>query len=216
MPRPVLTRAPRRTRARTRSRAGLRAVALVLPLALVLGACSGDDEPAADPSPSPTGDTATEAQEEVVPSKHLLGQVVGRLPRKGRERLLRRVTPVVDQWLDEGFVAGTFPREVTGAWAGFTPGAARSARQERGLTSLAGLSERIDGVEVTRRAVRYVVLAPGGRAAGVTARITLDLHTSGEVETKVSVRGRLFLTPVRAGGRQEWKVFGYDLTRGRR
>ncbi|WP_162599915.1 hypothetical protein [Nocardioides solisilvae] len=191
-----------------------------LATALLLGACSGDPgEPAGDPpevaASSPGPDPAGSAEPAPVPTRHLVGQVVGRLPAPARKRLVRRVGLVVDGWLDAGFTDGPFPREVTGAWSGFTPGAARRARADRGLTTLGDLAGRIDGVRVTKRAVRYVVLAPDGRAVGATARLTLDLHTSGEVERKVRLRGRLLLTPVRTRGGTRWRIFGHDLTRER-
>ncbi len=55
------------------------------------------------------------------------------------------------------------------------------------------------------------MLAVKGHAAGATARVVLRFRTDGEVQRKVEVRGRLFLTPTPDG----WRIFGYDVTKGR-
>ena len=43
----------------------------------------------------------------------------------------------------------------------------------------------------------------------MTARFVLDLATTGELQRKVEVRGRLLLTRTENG----WKVFGYDVNK---
>lgn len=190
---------------------------LLCPLLLVLillplAACTASEEPDT-PEPAPRSTAAEESPTaEPVPTKAILGRVVGRLPPPRRRQLVRKVTPVVDGWLDAAYVGGEFPREVDDAWPGFTRDAARRARQDRRLTSVAGLAEQIDGVEVVRRAVRYNVLAVDRRPVGVTARLTLDFRTSGAKERTVSLRGRVALTRVRG----DWKIFAYDVTRGLR
>jgi hypothetical protein len=55
------------------------------------------------------------------------------------------------------------------------------------------------------------VLAVHGRAVGATARFVLRFRTEGKVARKIEVRGRLFLTP----GPDGWRIFGYDVTKGR-
>lgn len=191
-----------------------RVLATLLTLSLPLGvlsACSGDDPSPGAGGPTaegPPGGTVTEA----VPTKVRVGPVVGRLPQERRRALTRQVTPLVDRWIDEKWVAGEWPREIGDDFPGFTRDATRAARRDLGVTTAADLSERVEGVEVGRRAVRLEVLAVDRRAVGVTARVALDLRTSGEAARRVSVRGRLMLT--RVHGR--WKVFGYDLTQGRR
>ena len=52
-------------------------------------------------------------------------------------------------------------------------------------------------------------LAVRGRAVGMTARFVLDFATTGELQRKVDVRGRLLLTRTDNG----WKVFGYDVNK---
>ena len=44
----------------------------------------------------------------------------------------------------------------------------------------------------------------------VTARVLLELRTTGSVEKRVRVQGRLYLTHADDG----WQVFGYDMTKG--
>ena len=56
------------------------------------------------------------------------------------------------------------------------------------------LGAHIDGVTTLKRTVTLDVLAPKGKAAGVTARFVLRFRTSGDVTKKVTVSGRLFLT----------------------
>lgn len=186
---------------------------------LVLGAstgCSGGkrsgETPNAEGGEATSTTDSAPAAAEPVPTKVLLGQVVGQLPGPRRRALLAQVTPVVDGWLDAAYVGGTWPREISDAYPGFTAEAARQARRDQELTSNAEVSERIDGLAVTNRAVRFDVLAAGRRPVGVTARIALDYKTTGEVVSKVSVRGRLRLTQVR----DHWRVFAYDLTKGER
>ena len=55
------------------------------------------------------------------------------------------------------------------------------------------------------------MLAVKGRPSGATARFVLRFATSGDVQRKVEVRGRLFLTP----GTDGWRIFGYDVTKAR-
>ncbi|WP_114422170.1 hypothetical protein [Nocardioides houyundeii] len=190
-------------------------IPLLLCLAL-MGAAAGCTGSGTDgDAGAPAASEATTEPSVAVPAratKVLMGQVVGPIPGARLRALRHQVTPVIDEWLDTAFVGGEWPRTVTGAFAGFTPAAARAARRDRRLVSGADLAARIDSVQVTKRAVRYDVLAVGRRPVGVTARITLDYRTDGEVRTKVLLRGRVSLTKVG----DDWKVFAYDLTKGRR
>lgn len=187
------------------------ALGMVLAVATLSG-CSGSEEASA-PRPEPSIQTSPSAPPSTTPpTRAKVGQVVGRLPRKKRRALVDAVTPVVDGWFDQAYVGGTWPRHVSGAFEGFTRDAARSARRDRRLTTNADLSSRIDAVRTTRRSVRYDVLAAGGRPVGVTARVVLRFRTTGRVERRVTVSGRLALT--RKDG--DWKVFAYDLRKGKR
>ena len=55
------------------------------------------------------------------------------------------------------------------------------------------------------------MLAPRGKAAGVTARFVLRFRTTGDVTKTVTVSGRLFLTQSAGGA---WQIFGYDVAKG--
>lgn len=187
---------------------------LLVALLLVggLAACSGEEAPADRPE-----ETAAPAEEasptpEPVVTKVRIDKVAGRLPAPRRRAVKRQVTEVVDRWFEEKWTGGEWPREIKGDFPGFTRDASRAARRHLGVVTASDLAGRIEGVEVARQTARLDVLAPRGRAVGVTARIVLDLETVGDVERTVRVRGRLALT--RVDGR--WKVFAYDLTQGKR
>ncbi len=193
---------------RARHRATAASAALALCLAPVLAGCSDDEEPAATPPPSsPT--TATEPP--ALPTTASIGEVTGRLSRPDRKELLSSVTGAVDAWID-GAYGGDYPRrDFAGAYRSFTGGAQQRAAADRRVTSNAGVGDRVDDVRITARRVVVDVLAPGGTAAGATARVRLGLQLSGRAERRDRVLGELYLTPVR----DRWKVFGYDLKRGR-
>lgn len=196
---------------------------------VLLAGCSGDDDepegPAASASPAPA-----ETGPPPLATQAAFGSVVGRLPAADRDRLQERVVAVVDAWIDAAFTGGEYPRAagevVDGAFAGFTPVARQRALRDRALMSNADLAERLDGVRATRRQVRLDVLAVRGRAVGVTARTVLELQLSGEVQRRERVSADLFLTFVpgaggsggaggAGGAGSGWRVFGYDVARGR-
>ena len=182
---------------------------LALVLVVGLGGCSGDDEPD-EPASGPSATSAAPAAEEVR-TRVRIGTVSGRLPPQARKRVVARAGEVVVGWAEAAYLSGDYPRrDFRDSWPGFTRDAARRARVDRALMSNQRLGERIDGVEPRLVRVRLDVLAPRGRAVGVTARVSFRFATTGEVERDVRVRGRLFLTPTDRG----WKVFGYDVTRG--
>ena len=91
-----------------------------------------------------------------------------------------------------------------------TRSATRTARGDRDLMTNADLGKRIEGVTVKRRIVTVDLLAVGGRARAATARVHLAFTTEG-VRHRVRVTGRLFLT--QKNGR--WRIFGYDVAKGR-
>ena len=67
--------------------------------------------------------------------------------------------------------------------------------------------------DVKKRKVTVDVLAPHGRPAGATARVALVFTTTGDTKQRVTVHGRLFLSPDDHGS---WQVFGYDVAKGGR
>jgi hypothetical protein len=72
------------------------------------------------------------------------------------------------------------------------------------------LRQKINGVEVETNKVTIDVMAPKGRPAGATARVRLVFSTTGDTEERVTVRGRLLLTPAHG----KWRIFGYDVSKG--
>jgi hypothetical protein len=175
-------------------------------------ACS-DDAPGAQ-APSGADSDAPATGVPSVPTRVDLGRVVGRLDPAARRRLVERVTPVVDSWIDGAF-GGDYPRDdFAAAFGAFTEGAASRAAEQSRLMSNAAVGGRLDDVGLLRRRVLLDVLAVEGAAAAVTARVDLVLRLSGDVARRDRVRGSLLLTYERSGGTSGWRVFGYDITRG--
>ncbi|GAB6986195.1 hypothetical protein JCM10369A_27190 [Nocardioides pyridinolyticus] len=139
------------------------------------------------------------------------GEVTGRMDRRTRQQLATKVQAVVDGWTEAAYLGGDYPRRAfADAWPGFTRGAQEQARHDRALMSNQDIGDRIDGVQARRNVLVLDVLAVQGRPVGVTARVRLGFRTTGDLERTVRVTGRLFLT--RTDG--QWKVFGYDMTKG--
>lgn len=180
--------------------------ALSLGLALGAAACSGDPDP--EKSADPRASSPPPLETTVRP-----GAVEGALGAPQQSRVVRQVGEVVDGWLDAAYVAGDYPREdFTDAFPGFTSGAAEEAAKDERLMSNADIGPRIDGVVATVRRVRVDLLGVKGEPEGATARVRLVFTTTGELERKVAVTGRLRLT--RAGN--GWRVFAYDVAKGSR
>jgi hypothetical protein len=193
----------------TSTRPATTAVSLLVLLALAAGGCSNstDDPGASAPSGSPSSSAPVPDE---VRTKTTVGTVTGRLSRRDRLRVASVAGDVADRWFDAAYVGGDYPRRAfDDAFPGFTPGARAQALGDRALMSNQDIGRRIDGVTARRRSVRVDVLAVRGRAVGMTARFVLDLATTGELQRKVEVRGRLLLTRTDNG----WKVFGYDVNK---
>jgi hypothetical protein len=185
-------------------RAAVVALAAIL---LAFTGCSGDDEPGAEPSPTPTASGPPPVE-----TKATIGVVSGKLPDAERERLKKKVKAVVDDWLDAAYLAGDYPRsDFADAFPHFSKGAAREARRDGRLMSNEKVGRRVESVAATKRQLRIDVLAAGRKAVGVTGRFTLTMDLAGEVNRSEQVSGSLFLTR-REGS---WQVFGYDVKRGR-
>jgi hypothetical protein len=193
-------------------------LATLLALLLSLGVTGCSDEPTdgqtsgSAPTAAPTGaGSEAPAAEPAVATRTRTGSVTGRIGRKQRKLVVKRVAGVVDKWLQAAYVGGDYPRSSFGeSFRGFTQGATRLARGDKELMSNADLGDRIDGVTVKRREITVDLLAVGGTARAATARVLLRFNTSG-VERKVRVSGRLYLT--KKHGR--WRVFGYDVAKAR-
>jgi hypothetical protein len=194
----------------TPARAARAALATAASLVLVaaLGACSDDDP---DPDESNGSSPAAEATPGI-PTRATIGSVKGKLKRDRREQLRKRVTAVVDTWIDAAYVAGDYPRnDFSNAFRAFSKDAAALAKRDKELMSNAGVADRVDSVTAKARRLRIDVLADRGKAAGVTARVVLLLALDGEVRRTDRIAGRLFLS--HSGS--HWKVFGYDMKRGK-
>ena len=190
-------------------------VLLVLALAVTLAACSGDSsDPSAGPDDPGTseGAGATDAPAPPVETEAAMGRVTGQLPQEKRSKVRDQVAHAVDAWFDAAYVGGDYPRDdFADAWPGFTTGAQAEAQGDKALMSNQDIGADIAGVEATARKVTVDVLAVKGKPSGATARFVLKFRTDGDVQRKVEVRGRLFLTPEADG----WHIFGYDVTKGR-
>ena len=191
---------------------------MLVAFALAVGGCSSSSssEPEAGPtSSSPSGVGGARPVE----SKVLLGRVAGNLHQpnrkvfqKHRKRVLQRVGAAVDTWIDGGFVGVDYPRKhFNSAFEAFTGPAAHDAHGQLALMTNWSLRRKIDGVHVKKRTVIVDVFAPHGRPAGATARVRLVFKTTGHKDTRVTVHGRLFLSP---DGHGSWRIFGYDVSQG--
>jgi hypothetical protein len=185
------------------------AAAITTTALLALIGCTGDgDEPdAADPSSS----TATPSGPPPLATHTTMGVISGKLGDKDRARVKKKIAAVVDDWIDAAYVGDEWPRPLDKAFPHFTSGAKRDARHDAALMSNQKLADRLESVEATKRRLRVDVLAVRKRAVGVTARFVVRMRLTGEVKRAEEVRGSLFLTN-REGG---WKVFGYDVQRGK-
>lgn len=151
----------------------------------------------------------------------VLGKVAGNVHQPNRRifahhrtRLEKRVRHAVDAWYDGAFVGVAYPRAgFPDAFSSFTAAARKDAQHQKRLMTNWKWRRHIDGVTTTKRTVTLDVLAPHGRPAGVTARVHLSFRTSGHVQKKVTVTGRLFLSRDPHGA---WRVFGFDVAKGAR
>ena len=193
------------------------AAALLVTLALAVGGCSSSDS--SSPSASPTTGDTGDGGAQPVASRVLLGKVAGTIKKKNwkafmsdhRKPMLKQVGQAVDSWIDGGYVGVDYPRDsFDSAFDSFTKQAQQDANRQRALMTNWQLRQKIDGVDVKKRTVTVDVMAPRGRPAGVTARVDLVFTTTGDTQKRVTVRGRLFLSP----GHGRWRVFGYDVSTG--
>ena len=189
-------------------RPALAAASILLCLSLGTTSCSDDEGgPRGDTSPPlPSGEPDTFEIE----TRTTIGQVVGRLPRKDRQRVAGAVTPVVQRWFNAAYVGGDYPRkDFTDAFPGFTAGARSQAFRDRKLMSNRAISDRIEGVTPKTSRIWLDMLAVGERPVAVTARFFLAFRTNGDLTRKVKVHGRLLLSRSDKG----WRIFGYDVAK---
>jgi len=180
--------------------------AVLVAVGLLLGGCSGGGE---EPSPAPRSESS--AQDVRVVTDSGIGKVRGPLSRPRRAEVVRDVTAVVDAWSNRAY-GGSYPRtDFDDAFTAFTPYARALALRKSSLLSNAGAGGELEAATIARRVVRVDVLAPRGRVAGATARVRIVLDLSGPADRREVVTGRLLLSPTAKG----WRVFGFDVSRGR-
>lgn len=194
-------------------RARLAAPSLAVVLALGATACSADDEPAR-PDAGPTLSDPSEAPSFEVEPVVTTGEIVGRLAKDDRRRVVAAVSRAALRYLEAAYLDGDYPRDggFRASLAGFAPGTARQARADLGMLTNVGLARRIDGVTPASLRVSVDALAVRGRATAATAHVKLVFRTTGRVEKRVQVQGRLMMT--RTDGR--WQVFAYRMSKGAR
>lgn len=191
-----------------RTRRTVSAAAVCLALVGSSAACSGDDDPEGGDPPAASGAPSGPPPIKTVAR---LGKVVGGLDKQRRARLKTQVAEVVDAWIDAAYL-GDFPRtDFSDAFPGFTKGAAADAATDAGLMSNKRFGADLEQVVATKREVTVDALAVRKRAVAATARFVLAMRLDGAVQRKERVRGRLFLTYDKGA----WRVFGYDVNRGR-
>jgi hypothetical protein len=185
--------------------------------ALAVGGCGGSDS--STPTAGPTSPSVTDGSNPPMATAVSIDHVAGTVHKAYHKRfhqharyLAAQVGKAVDAWFDGGFVGVDYTTtQYPDAFRTFTAQAKHDATQQKGLMTAGQLGRRIDGVTTLRRTVALDVLAPHGKAAGVTARFVLRFRTTGHVTKKVTVTGRLFLSKGSAGA---WKIFGYDVAKG--
>jgi hypothetical protein len=190
-------------------RTRLLAPALALLVAAAAAGCSGGSSAPAD-GPSemagPTGAPTLEVEPVV-----RLGRVTGALPRDERRRVQQRVARIAVRWLTAAYVGGSYPRaDFDDAFRGFSPGARAAARRDLAVLTNAPIGRRVDDVRPSRVEVEVDLLAVDRRAVAATAHVLTTFETTGRVEERARVAGRLMLTS-RDG---TWNVFGYHVNKG--
>jgi len=192
------------------------AAAIAVLVALAVGGCGGGSSSSPSAGPSSNGPSTGTPPVTTVVS---IDKVAGTVHKPNRERfhhqsahLRAEVGQAVDAWFDGGFVGVDYPTtDFPDAFTTFTAQAKSDATRQKALMTTGKLGAHIDGVTTLKRTVTLDVLAPKGKAAGVTARFVLRFRTSGDVTKKVTVSGRLFLTRSPGGA---WQIFGYDVAKG--
>lgn len=199
---------------RVPARVAARCAVVALVTVGALSGCSGDE-----PSGSTSGPTVAAPSGSAVPTDAgatvSVGRVTGTLERPRRVEAVDAVGTLTERWFTAAYLGeGGPPARVADAFPGFTRGAAAQAREDRDLTTNAGLPAGVDDIVGRRGDVVVDLLATGGRAQAATSRFTLVMGLLGDRERVDRVRGRLYLTPDPAR-RGAWQVVGYDVQRGR-
>ncbi|MFE6648809.1 hypothetical protein ACFVJS_19755 [Nocardioides sp. NPDC057772] len=202
-----MTSSSTKPRRRVSPRVATALTAAVLSGTLALAGCGGEpDKPAASPSPSP-------APPPTVKSAAKLIHVQGKFPRSRHQAVATNVAKVVDRWLQAAYVGGAYPRATSTftakSFPGFSKGAVAQAGKQMTLMSNATIAPQIDGVEVVSSDVHVDLLANNNYPVGAVARVRLVYDTTGDRESRQTVRGSLDMVPTETS----WAVFGFNITR---
>jgi hypothetical protein len=180
--------------------------AAILGGTLALAGCGGEpDKPAASPSPSPTPPPTVKSAAKLI-------YVQGKFPKSRHQAVAANVATVVDRWLQTAYVGGDYPRATStygNVFPGFSKGAVAQAGKQMSLMSNATIAPHIDGVEVVSSDVHVDLLANNNYPVGAVARVRLVYDTSGDRESRQTVRGSLDMVPTK----NSWAVFGFNITR---
>lgn len=199
-----------RAHATTRVRLG---VAWGVALMLCVTGCTGHGAPHRSTPANGAPGPSTSQPPPSAPFRVAVTRVSGELTQDDRSALAADVRRVLAAYVDAAFLAGRYPRsDFTDAFTTFTAGAARTARRDRDLLTNRRFGPSTESVRAVRRTAYLSVLAPSEVAAGVTARVSLDLvvrRSTGPSE-RVRLQGRLLLT---RNAHNRWSIFGYDLSR---
>jgi hypothetical protein len=193
---------------------GVAAVMLLAALAGCTGGNEGREDSAASPLPSRSVETQPTLEAKPVPMDVEVAKVVGSgLRPKQRRNLEQEVSRVLEQYFDDAYLGGEYPRrDFSAAFDTFSQGAARRAVSDRPLLTNAAVGPETTAVVPRARRARVDVLVPGRVAVGMTARVRLVFvreQVSGPAQ-RVTVSGRLLMSRNRAG---RLKIFGYDVIR---
>jgi hypothetical protein len=181
--------------------------AAVLSGTLALTGCGGEPKkPEASPSPSPVPAPTVKSTAKLI-------HVQGRFPKNRRQAAAANVAKVVDRWLQAAYVGGDYPRATSTftakSFPGFSKGAIAQAGKQMSLMSSATIAPDIDGVEVVSSDVHVDLLANNNHPVGAVARVRLVYDTTGDRESRQTVRGSLDMVPTETS----WAVFGFNITR---
>lgn len=202
-----MTSSSTKPRRRISPRVAAALTAAVLSGTLALAGCGGEpDRPAASPSPSPVPAPSVKSAAKLV-------HVQGKFPRSRRQAVATNVAKVVDRWLQAAYVGGDYPRATSTftakSFPGFSKGTIAQAGKQMSLMSNATIAPQIDAVEVVSSDVHVDLLANNNYPVGAVARIRLVYDTTGDRESRQTVRGSLDMVPTETS----WAVFGFNITR---
>src|SRR5687768_7217093 len=137
-----------------------------------------------------------------------VSRVHGKLSPRERVRLEREAGELLSGYFSAAYLHARQSAGYRDSFPGFTAGARRLALRDVEIAS-DGAYAWAEEVEPLGAVAFLSVVAPEGRPVGATARVLLRLAVSeGGKDRRVTVRGRLLLTPAAAG----LQIFGYDLS----